>query len=58
MLFGLMLNLYLWQFTRVPFTWYVALGSVATFLVGYLASWIMPGNRPQISFRAEKGRVV
>jgi SSS family transporter len=38
MLFGFGLNLYLWQCTRVPFTWYVALGSVATFAVGYGAS--------------------
>jgi len=38
MLFGFALNVYLWQFTAVPFTWYVALGSVATFAVGYAAS--------------------
>lgn len=38
MLCGFLLNIYLWQFTRVPFTWYVVLGSTATFGVGYLAS--------------------
>jgi SSS family transporter len=38
MLVGFLLNVYLWQFTRVPFTWYVALGSAATFLIGYKAS--------------------
>jgi SSS family solute:Na+ symporter len=38
MLCGFVLNVYLWQFTRVPFTWYVALGSAATFAVGYAAS--------------------
>jgi SSS family transporter len=38
MLFGFVLNLYLWQFTKVPFTWYVPIGSAATFLVGYLMS--------------------
>jgi Na+/proline symporter len=38
MLVGFLLNVYLWQFTRVPFTWYVALGSAATFLIGYIAS--------------------
>ncbi len=32
---GFLLNVYLWQFTHVPFTWYVALGSMATFTVGY-----------------------
>jgi len=38
MLCGFLLNLYLWQFTRVPFTWYVTIGSVATFVIGYTAS--------------------
>ena len=45
MLFGFGFNLYLWQFTRVPFTWYVVFGSVATFLVGYGASWVFPERR-------------
>jgi SSS family transporter len=40
MLCGFMLNLYLWQFTRIPFPWYVPLGSVATFAVGYGMSLI------------------
>lgn len=38
MLCGLALNLFLWLFTGVSFTWYVALGSVMTFAVGYVAS--------------------
>lgn len=45
MLCGLVLNLYLWLFTRVAFTWYVVLGSAVTFAVGYLASrqvWRVP----------------
>jgi Na+/proline symporter len=42
MLFGFLLNLYLWQCTRVPFTWYVALGSIATFATGYAASFALP----------------
>jgi solute:Na+ symporter, SSS family len=41
MLFGFGLNVYLWQYTQVPFTWYVALGSVATFAVGYGASFFV-----------------
>jgi Na+/proline symporter len=45
MLFGLVLNLYLWQFTRIPFTWYVVFGSAATYLVGLLVSWLMPAER-------------
>ncbi len=39
MVCGLALNLYLWLFTGVSFTWYVVLGSAVTFAVGYLASW-------------------
>lgn len=38
MVCGLALNLYLWLFTRVPFTWYVPMGSIVTFAVGYFAS--------------------
>lgn len=38
MVCGLALNLYLWLFTQVPFTWYVAMGSIVTFAVGYAAS--------------------
>jgi hypothetical protein len=38
------LNLYIWQFTKVPFTWYVLIGSVATFAVGYISSFIL-GDR-------------
>ena len=45
MVFGFGLNLYLWQFTSLPFTWYVVFGSIATFTGGYCASWLM--NRRQ-----------
>lgn len=38
MLFGLATELYLWLWTAVPWTWYVAIGTVVTFLVGYAAS--------------------
>jgi SSS family solute:Na+ symporter len=41
MLIGFVFNLYLWQFTHVPFTWYVALGSLVTFAVGYTASGLL-----------------
>src|SRR5450432_1888129 len=40
MLCGFLTNLYLWQFTKVPFTWYVALGSILTFAVGNISSWL------------------
>lgn len=42
MLSGFLLNVYLWRFTKVPFTWYVALGSVTVFVIGYVASLTMP----------------
>jgi len=38
MLCGFATELYLWLGTRVPWTWYVAIGTVVTFLVGYAAS--------------------
>ena len=51
MLFGFLLNLYLWLFTRVPFTWYVALGSIATMFVGYAVSWLLPQTAAEASRR-------
>jgi len=41
MVFGFLLNVYLWLFTRVPFTWYVAMGSCATMIVGYMVSRLL-----------------
>jgi Na+/proline symporter len=38
MLCGFVLNVYLWQFTQIPFPWYVPLGSTVTFLTGYSMS--------------------
>lgn len=44
MLVGFLLNIYLWQFTKVAFTWYVVFGSIATYFTGYAASWLMPSE--------------
>ena len=44
MLFGFLLNVCLWLFTKVPFTWYVILGSFATFVVGYGTSLLLPAT--------------
>ena len=44
MLFGFATELYLWQGTRVPFTWWVMIGAVVTFAVGYLAG--IPLEKP------------
>ena len=38
MLCGFCAELYIWLGTRVPWTWYVAIGTVITFSVGYTAS--------------------
>jgi solute:Na+ symporter, SSS family len=38
---GFFLNLYIWQFTKIPFTWYVMIGSLVTFTVGYIGSLIL-----------------
>jgi SSS family solute:Na+ symporter len=46
MLCGFVLNIFLWQFTKVPFTWYVALGSITTFLIGYGASFFLLRPEP------------
>lgn len=40
MLCGLALNGYIWKGTQIAFTWYVTLGAVTTFVVGYAASLI------------------
>ena len=38
MICGFGTEVYLWQFTHVPWTWWVAIGSLVTFVVGYFAS--------------------
>jgi solute:Na+ symporter, SSS family len=51
MLLGFGMELYIWLFTRVPWTWYVAIGTVVTFAVGYATSLISGGEaRPTKSF--------
>ena len=44
MLAGFLLNIYLWMFTGIPFTWYVTLGSLITVAVGYSFSFILPDS--------------
>ncbi|MBI2677337.1 MAG: sodium/solute symporter [Candidatus Koribacter versatilis] len=38
---GFATSLYVWLATKVPWTWYVVIGSVVTFGVGYIASLVM-----------------
>jgi hypothetical protein len=32
------LNVYIWGWTHVAWTWYVTIGASTTFIIGYLAS--------------------
>ena len=41
MLFGFCTELYLWR-ARVPWTWWVIIGTIVTFAVGYIASLLLP----------------
>jgi SSS family transporter len=41
MLFGFSIGLYLWQWTHVPWTWWVPIGTTVTFTVGYAASLLL-----------------
>jgi Na+/proline symporter len=44
MVCGLGIALYIWRYTRVAFTWYVLIGSLATYAVGYAASLCTPNS--------------
>ncbi|MFZ0146120.1 MAG: hypothetical protein WAL08_17325, partial [Candidatus Sulfotelmatobacter sp.] len=41
MLFGFSTELYLWR-AHVPWTWWVVIGTIVTFAVGYIASLFQP----------------
>src|SRR5256884_1967532 len=45
MLCGFLIELYIWLGTRVPWTWYVAIGTIVTFVVGYAASIVFQNNQ-------------
>lgn len=44
MLFGFATEVYLWQFTPVPWTWWVAIGTAVTFALGYGTSLLSGGQ--------------
>ena len=44
MLCGFCAEIYLWRWTRVPWTWYVAIGTAVTFGIGYGASMVLSGK--------------
>jgi solute:Na+ symporter, SSS family len=56
MLCGLGLNIYIWGWTHIAWTWYVTFGSVTTFVVGYLASLATPASEPAQNVAPGAGR--
>ncbi len=46
MLSGFLVGIYLWWFTAVPWTWWVLIGTVVTFGVGYAASLALKTTMP------------
>ena len=48
MLCGFGAELYLWQWSHVAFTWWVAIGTCATFIVGYAASLLFVSQQTSI----------
>jgi SSS family transporter len=49
MLFGFSAELYLWLGTKIPWTWYVAIGMPVTFGIGYFASLLWKDSRVAVS---------
>jgi SSS family transporter len=45
MICGLATELYLWRWSSIAFTWWVAIGTCITFAVGYAASVLLPEAR-------------
>jgi Na+/proline symporter len=49
---GLCMELYLWRWTQVPWTWWVMIGTVVTFCVGWAGSAIF-GSNDRVDVTAE-----
>jgi SSS family transporter len=49
MLFGFCTELYLWLGTKLPWTWYVAIGVTVAFSTGYAASLAWKGARQEVA---------
>jgi SSS family transporter len=45
MIFGFATELYLWGWSRIPWTWWVAIGTSVTFAVGYAASRVIENSK-------------
>jgi Na+/proline symporter len=48
MLCGLVTEVYLWQWSHVAFTWWVAIGTCVTFIVGYATSLLFSSKETTI----------
>jgi solute:Na+ symporter, SSS family len=46
MICGFATEIYLWQWSRVPWTWWVMIGTAVTFAIGYLASFSTTAQVP------------
>ena len=51
MICGFVTELYLWLWTRVPWTWWVAIGTLVTFAIGYSASLLIANQRHRLPER-------
>ena len=56
MICGFATEIYLWQFTAVPWTWWVAIGTAVTFVVGFAASsvWKEQYRRRKVEVKQAK----
>ena len=41
---GFAIELWVWQGTKIPWTWYVVIGTAVTFTIGYIASLALPSR--------------
>lgn len=46
---GFAIELYLWRWTHVPWTWWVAIGTCITFAVGWLASLVFNSKQESVA---------
>ena len=42
---GFVMELYLWKWTHIPWTWWVMIGTAVTFVVGLGTSWPSAGRK-------------
>jgi len=57
MLFGFGTELYLWLGTRVPWTWYVAIGTIITYGIGYISSLLLADRLERRELKARSSKL-